>query len=242
MSTIMYRLYLTFYIASVIRVLGRVPIFFIYFVFGNYDTNEEGYFYLGARYEEIDMLCLSLVLIITCIERLPYYVRFGLFTVYAVVDLIISLMASSNAILLQDYDLPMISENKILFFIAVGISIYFKITHILITVAIFININSIPLDILPFSLSYNIQEGRGEGRGEVGEQEEEEEEEEEEGEGGGRRRRRRSRTTTTTTTTTRREYEVIIPLVELSPPPYEHPPSYIVAVMGREEESEEQTK
>ena len=227
MSMIMYRLYLTFYIASVIRVLGRVPIFFIYFVFGNYDTKQEGYFYLGARYEEIDMLCLCLVLIITCIERLPYYVRFGLFTIYAVVDLIISLMASSNAILLQDYDLPMIAENKILFFIAVCISIYFKIIHLLITVAIFININLTPLGLPPFI--YNIEEGRGE----------EEEEEEEEEVGGGRRRRR---TTTTTITTTRREYEVIIPLEELSPPPYEHPPSYIVAVMGREEESEEQTK
>ena len=116
-----------------VKCLGGV---FISVVTRNYRTDQEGYFYLGAGYEELNSLCIVLALIPTIIERLPHYQRFGLFAVYATVDLILSVRQGAGTVLLENYNVPIIGEDIIFFYFAVCVSICFKTAHLFLVIAI----------------------------------------------------------------------------------------------------------
>ena len=128
-------LYITFYLLSMVKVLAYTPVVYIYI---NYSDHEEGYFYLGQTYLEIDVMWLVWVVLLTCLEKIPRYQRFGPFTIYCLVDLIVSFTICAHVILNKNYNVPFIEDNIYLFFIAVGISFCFKVIHLFITVSILI--------------------------------------------------------------------------------------------------------
>ena len=133
--------YIAFYVLSLVRLLGCAPLYFIHVA--NHDTNKDGYFNSGVQYEEdIKTFCMSLAMIITCIERIPHFFRFGIFIIFAEIDLINSIIDGCLEMMIQNYYIPMIGENKIFFIFAVCISILFKFVHFTFGIIILIHPSS----------------------------------------------------------------------------------------------------
>ena len=139
-------LYLAFYTLSLINVLRFLPLLYISIVD---PTHKKGYFYLNESYLEIDAITMCMVTFLTVLEKLPYYERFGPFLVYAMIDLIISITVCTGCIRFGHYNIPFIEENINLFYVAVCISICFKITHLFLVGAIFVHNEITPLPPLP---------------------------------------------------------------------------------------------
>ena len=163
MTTNMFILYITFYTASTVNLLGYTPLLYIYIVDPDH---KQGYFYAGETYLEVDVILMCWSMVVTCLEVLPHYQRFGPFALYAMLDLIISFTVCCRAILVENYNVPLIEDNIILFYFAVCISICYKMMHLFLVIAIIVH-KDIFIILPPLPPPQPSQDGRGGGGGET---------------------------------------------------------------------------
>ena len=133
---LLYRLYTIFFIALNLRLFG-LSIILVFDALPNM-KNKEAYFYWSPQYILIDGVCMLLAMFPITLKRLRYYLRFGIFALYASVDFIVSFVVCIFSILWKNYRVPFLGENMIAFHISIFLSLGFKMVELFITFAIII--------------------------------------------------------------------------------------------------------